>query len=615
MPVDSPEILTPWLGRRTAKWLTPVLLIFGVQCWLVFGGGDYGRQYKPLMILAAVVVGLIGPVNRAFDRLWNVAARPTPKVRRWTALAIGVGSSLFLYWAARCQHIALKPLFEDEFSYLVQMRMLAHGRFWMPAIPLPQFFDSFYVLVQPVYASMYFPGMAILFVPVLLLHLPYIVATLAASGLCAAMLYLILTDILDGASAILGVLMLLSMSMFRLMSIMLMAQIPMLLLGLVMTWAAIQWRQNNRKRWLLILGAAAGWAAITRPADALCFAIVIGSVMAMDLPGKSWPDWVKTAAWVIAPALPFLILQLVLNHQITGQWLTTPFGRYNDVNYPGAFGFHGESVQPHVSDIPEKQLFYEKNVKWILEQHQLKNLITVGLKDECEMVGRFAIVDPFFWIIAPMSLLAMWNRRLWMVWGMLPVFLLVMSAYAFSWDLSHYYVMVMPATILLSVLPIRFLSDTFPNRAAMIRAMMGLAMIALSLAAIPQFNRLVHDRYFNYAELEQIDRDLAANVSAPAVVMFHFNSMVNNPSEEPVFNPDVAWPDDAAIIRARDLNANVSAVGHPGDRDRPLYEYYSRIAPARVFYFYNRGGGSGRLKRLGTPEELLRATADDSDRK
>ena len=87
MPVDSPEILTPWLGRRTAKWLTPVLLIFGVQCWLVFGGGDYGRQYKPLMILAAVVAGLIGPVNRAFDRLWNAAARPTPKSRaggpRW----------------------------------------------------------------------------------------------------------------------------------------------------------------------------------------------------------------------------------------------------------------------------------------------------------------------------------------------------------------------------------------------------------------------------------------------------------------------------------------------------------------------------------------------------
>lgn len=234
--------------------------------------------------------------------------------------------------------------------------------------------------------------------------------------------------------------------------------------------------------------------------------------MTMDLRGKSRPYWVKTVAWVVT-ALPFLILPLVLNRQITGEWLTTPFGRYNDINYPGAFGFHGESVQPHVSDISEKQLFYEKNVKWILEQHQFKNLITVGLKDECELVGRFAIVDPFFWIIAPMSLLAIWNRRLWMVWGMLPVFLLVMSPYAFSWDLSHYYVMVMPATILLSVLSIRFLTDTFPNRAAIIRTMMGLAMISLSLAAMPQFNRLVHDRYFNYAELEQIDNDVAANVS------------------------------------------------------------------------------------------------------
>ena len=131
-------------------------------------------------------------------------------------------------------------------------------------------------------------------------------------------------------------------------------------------------------------------------------------------------------------------------------------------------------------------------------------------------------------------------------------------------------------------------------------------MIALSLAAMPQFNRLVHDRYFNYTELEQIDNDLAANVAAPAVVMFHFNSLVNNPSEEPVFNPDVAWPDDAAIIRVRDLNTDISAIGHPGDRDRPLYEYYSRVAPARVFYLYNRGGGSERLKRLGTAEVLDR---------
>jgi hypothetical protein len=203
---------------------------------------------------------------------------------------------------------------------------------------------------------------------------------------------------------------------------------------------------------------------------------------------------------------------------------------------------------------------------------------------------------------------------------MLLIFPLVLCAYVFSWVLPHYFVAVMPATILLSVLPIRFLTDTFPKRAAMIRTMMGLAMIALSLAAMPQFDRLIHDQYFDVPELEQIDTDLAANVSASAVVMFHFNrdalidgkKVTNDSFEEPVFNSDVAWPDDAAIIRARDLNADVSAIGHPGDRDRPLYEYYLRLAPARVFYLYNRGGGNDRLIRLGTAQQLLRATANVS---
>jgi hypothetical protein len=501
--------------------------------------------------------------------------------------------------------------------------MLATGRFWMPAIPLPQFFDSFYILVKPVYASMYFPGMAIMYVPALLLHLPYTAATLAAAGLCAAMLYLILTDLLDGASAILGVLMLLSLSMFRLMSIMLMAQIPTLLLGLVMTWAALQWQKNRGRKWLLLLGAAAGWVGITRPADGLCFAIVLGAAMAMDLWGKPWRYWMKIAVWVIAPLLPFLILQLILNRNISGQWLTTPFARYNDMTYPGAFGFHKGPAPLIISDVPEVQAFYETGFKGVIEQHQLINLIPIGLKDEWNWVDRVAIVDPFLWIIAPLSLLAMWNRRLWMVWGMLPTYLIVMSAYAFSWVLPHYYVAIMPATILLSVLPIRFLTDTFPNRAAMIRTMMGLSIIGLALAAMPQFDRLVHDQYFQYSELDQIDKDLAANVAPPAVVMFHFNrdatidgkKVRNNPSEEPVFNPDVAWPDDAPVIHARDLNADVSVIGHPGDRDRPLYVYYSRLAPARVFYLYNRGGGNGRLKRLGTPEELLRATGENSRQK
>jgi len=600
-----------WLPQRTAAWLTLPLLLLGVECWLMLGKGNYGHQYKPLIILAAIVAGLVRPINWAFNGLWNAAGRPSPRARRWIALAIWIGSSLFLYSTQRYEKIPIHPKFHDEFSYLIQMRMLASGRLWMPAIPCPDFFDTFYVLVTPVYASMYFPGAAMMYVPALLLHLPYVVAPLAASGLCAAMLYLIVAEILDGASAILAVLILLSLAMFRMTSIMLMAQIPTLLLGLIMTWAALNWRREKKGRWLVLLGAAAGWAAITRPADAFCFALVLGSVMAMHLWGKPWRAWGRTAAWVIAAALPFLAIQLFVNRNVTGHWLTTPFAYYTDVNYPGAIGFHEGQAPPHVSNVPEKQLFYELYAKEAIERHQLKN-VGAALKGEWALVSAVAMPDPFFWLTTPLSILALWDRRRWAVWGVLPAYLVVLATYAFGAVFPHYVVVVMPATILLCILPIRFLSDTFPRRAAMIRTMMGLAMIGLTLANLPQLDRIIHDQYFETPELEQIDRDLAVGVSPPAVVLFHYNwnasiggkKVTNNPSVEPVFNAGVVWPDEAPVIRAHDLNAEVSAIGKPGDRDRPLYEYYSRIDPRRVFYLYDRGGENERLRRLGTATEM-----------
>lgn len=604
------------MGRSTAKWLTPALLIFGVELWLNLGEGDYGRGYKPLLVAAAIVAGFIRPINRRFNRVWNWVSNPSPWVRTWIALGIAVGSALFLLWTERMQGIEFKPKYQDEFSYLIQMRMLSHGRLWMPGLPLPEFFDSFYILVKPVYASMYFPGAAMMFLPALLLRLPYWAGTLAVAGICAGMLFLVLAEVLDGVLGILGVMLLLSLPWFRLMSIMVMSQIPMLLLGLVMTWAALKWRKNRGRGWLLLLGAAMGWAAITRPMDAVCFVIVVGIAMAMDLWGKRWKEWITTAALIVVPALPFLVLQLGLNRGVTGNWMKSPFAEYNDAIYPGAMGFHGGDAPEHVSDIPEVQYFYEIKVRPLLKEHRVENVFGIGLKDEWNFVRTVAIADPYLWVIAPLSLVAMWDRRRWMVWGMLPVFFGVMSIYAFSWDLPHYFIMVMPATILLAVLPIRFLTNAFPGKEATIRTMMGLGIAVIVITDLPQFNRVVHDQPFVYAELDRIDNDLAT-IPERAVVLFHFNrdalvdgkKVTNNPSEEPVFNADVVWPDDATIVRARDLNGDVAEVGKPGDRDRALYEYYSRIAPGRVIYLYNRGAESGRLTRLGTADELLGETA------
>lgn len=50
------------------------------------------------------------------------------------------------------------PRVHDEFSYLVMSNTFTDGHLSNPTPPVPEFFDTFHVLVRPVYASKYFPA-------------------------------------------------------------------------------------------------------------------------------------------------------------------------------------------------------------------------------------------------------------------------------------------------------------------------------------------------------------------------------------------------------------------------------------------------------------------------
>jgi hypothetical protein len=86
-------------------------------------------------------------------------------------------------------------------------------------------------------------------------------------------------------------------------------------------------------------------------------------------------------------------------------------------------------------------------------------------------------------------------------------------------------------------------------------------------------------------------------VRTPAVVLFTYQPGSPIP-EEPVYNTDVAWPDNAPIIRAHDLGPA---------RNPEIFAYYAKTQPDRTFYIFDWSkvqSAEGPLKLLGTAREL-----------
>jgi 4-amino-4-deoxy-L-arabinose transferase-like glycosyltransferase len=83
-------------------------------------------------------------------------------------------------------------------------------------------------------------------------------------------LYLVFTELIDGAAGVLGALMLVACRLFRRVSVAYLSQPLALLLILLAVWAYLKWRQKSSPARAAFIGASLGALAITRPMEAVC---------------------------------------------------------------------------------------------------------------------------------------------------------------------------------------------------------------------------------------------------------------------------------------------------------------------------------------------------------
>src|SRR5687768_6518385 len=233
------------MKQRARQLITPALLATGFAALLLAPPAPVAFGRARWTILTIVLgAALIPAVNRRADDLLQQLRRMDRPAQARTSLVVALAAGVYLLVTAALQGRDFFPKTYDDQAYLLQMRLLATGRLWSSPHPLADFFDSVHVITEPVYAAAYFPGTALMYVPAVWLGLPAWVLPLIAAAACVGLLYWIVAELVDGLAGVLAALVLVSSSWFRMLSILVMSQVPALLLGLLMVWAWLRWRRS-----------------------------------------------------------------------------------------------------------------------------------------------------------------------------------------------------------------------------------------------------------------------------------------------------------------------------------------------------------------------------------
>jgi len=577
-------------------------LVLPSPAWLIVAG-----------LVAGVAVGVPG-VRRRLDVALQRLRHPSWRLVWGVTSGVGVLGFALVIFSAWMDGRTLHAFWHDELSTVLQARMLLAGRLWMPAHAQADFFETFHVIVKPVYASMYFPGGALALWPALVLHLPTAVWTAVLAGVYAGVTYRVLARLTDGMWGLVGAVMLVSLQIFRANGSLFTGHLPSALLCMTGVWAWLRWRDKPALRWAILAGVVLGWACITRPADAASYLLPLGVGLILDLRHLPRAVVLKTLLVGLLASAPFAAVQLVFNRGVTGQWLTFPqdFQMRDDAPLPVIpEGVVVDPKNPSPDWVPEikselvqKQILYHTFLLPLAWEY-LTDSTGSYLDRRLVIAPVSTLPHPYFLMLLPLGMYALWRgrddgpdpkkaRRLTVARGVMvavvPTFLLVYAAW--PWFLKHYLLPPSPGMILIVLLGAKCLSDRASLSGRQNLSMFIPLLLTLMCVTIwPGLGATSKDQGFVDKNLRTTEKAMYDAVQAPAVVFFRFDP--SSPYNlEPVYNTDTAWPDDAPIIRAHDLGA----------RSLDLVRYYADLQPDRRIYKLNRA--DNEVQYLGTAREV-----------
>jgi len=345
------------------------------------------------------------------------------------------------------RHPVPVPGIYDEFSHLLVADTLRHFRLANPAHPMHRFFETFFVLQEPTYSSIYPAGQGVaLALGWAIFGTPWAGVVLAVAALCALCYWMLRGWTTPGWALTGGVLAVMEFGpLNQWMNGYWGGALPAAA-GCLVFGALPRLRRGRSLRDAVLLGAGLAMHLLTRPYESI---FLILCVILYLLPG--WRLAAKPLMVAALVTLPAIGLTLLQNKQVTGSWTTLPYALSQyQYGVPAALTFQANPV-PHRELTREQELDYKMQLSFRGEHAETMGSYLLRLAYRIRYY-RFFFMPPLY-LALPFFFVALRDRRF--VWVTICPLIFAMGVNFFPAFQYHYMAGVTCLFVLIGVTGLR----------------------------------------------------------------------------------------------------------------------------------------------------------------
>lgn len=457
----------------------------------------------------------------------------------------------------------------DEFSHLLVADTLRHFRLANPAPGFHRFFETFFVLQEPTYSSIYPLGQGLaLALGWAIFGTPWAGVIVPVAALCALCYWMLRGWTSPGWALAGGLLAVMEFGpLNQWMNSYWGGGLPAAA-GCLVFGALPRVRRGRRLRDAVLLGAGLAIHLLTRPYESIFLLLCVALYLC-----PAWRSMAKPTLAAAVVVLPAICLTFLQNKQVTGSWTTLPYALSQyQYGVPAALTFEANAA-PHRDLTREQELDYRMQLSFRGDRQETIGSYLLRLAYRVRYY-RFFFMPPLY-LALPFFFAALRDRRL--LWAIAFPLIFALGVNFFPAFQYHYMAAVTCLFVLIAVSGLRRLTD-FSPLAARIIVLLCVAQFALEYGLQMRSDDPWSLALRNPERRVAVDKQLAQMPGKQLVFVRYWPRHIFQ--DEWVYN--AADIDGARVVWARDLGAEEDAKLRSYYPDRSVWLLEPDARPPRL---------------------------------